>query len=200
MPEPQEKSNLLSRAVNFLQRGALRVQEAGGLSSVLQRGAENLVPGLREANRADELFRRRYPEQYAEIEESLRPENLYGPGNLSLGTVLKVHPKSFLRKTKHPEASMNVKRIEEYRQMLRAGKTWDEIGTPELHVDEAGNVIGADGRHRAAAALQEGLTEIPVKRSVRREVPAEGGGTVYVLEDMPKATSIQAPAKPSRFR
>lgn len=38
-----------------------------------------------------------------------------------------------------------------HREQIRAGKS-----TPvELHVDESGNVIGADGRHRAIAAIQE---------------------------------------------
>lgn len=38
-----------------------------------------------------------------------------------------------------------------HREQIRAGKS-----TPvELHVDESGNVIGGDGRHRAMAAIQE---------------------------------------------
>ena len=35
--------------------------------------------------------------------------------------------------------------------------------TPELHVDEQGNVIGADGRHRAIAAIREGGPNAKIK-------------------------------------
>jgi hypothetical protein len=46
-----------------------------------------------------------------------------------------------------------------HRGQLRAGTS-----TPvELHVDESGNVIGADGRHRAMAAIQEHGPDAKVK-------------------------------------
>lgn len=214
MPEHQQKSDLLSRVVQFSQEAARRVHQAGGFSAVLEQIASQ-VPGYKSATQADTFLKKRFPEQYAEAQESLDPVNMYGPGSLTMGAVLPkpfgraarlratktpatasqagapgealltVHPESFLKKAAHPDAPMSNERIAQYRAQLRAGEKFGvEIDVPEMVMDESGqNVVSVEGRHRAAAALQEGLTEIPVKRSIRREVPAEDGGTVYVIED-----------------
>lgn len=48
--------------------------------------------------------------------------------------------------------------IAHFREQIKAGHEFHST----LHLDEGGNVIGADGRHRAIAALLEGKHRITV--------------------------------------
>lgn len=50
--------------------------------------------------------------------------------------------------------------VNHFQQQLRTGKPLDP---PELHLDEGNQVIGADGRHRAVAAVREGIGKMKVK-------------------------------------
>lgn len=50
--------------------------------------------------------------------------------------------------------------VNHFQQQLRTGKPLDP---PELHLDEGNQVIGADGRHRAIAAVREGIGKMKVK-------------------------------------
>jgi hypothetical protein len=78
------------------------------------------------------------------------------------GVVFKVHPENFLRKV---GGNVGVKRsvIEELKDKLLRGI---QLDPGEIHFDEFGNVIGAEGRHRATAYMELGR-QMPVRRMVR---------------------------------
>jgi hypothetical protein len=79
---------------------------------------------------------------------------------------VRVNPESFIKKISAPESKVNSKVVQAYRDDIRAGRP---LRPAELHLDSAGNVIGADGRHRALAAKLEGVPELQVR--VSRQVP-----------------------------
>jgi hypothetical protein len=54
------------------------------------------------------------------------------------------------------------------RAQIRAG---EDVGPAKIFYDADGNVVGADGRHRALAHLQEGTERMPVE--IHREVAAK---------------------------
>jgi len=69
--------------------------------------------------------------------------------------------------------------VEFFRQQIREG---NPIEAPEIHLDEDGNVIGADGRHRALAYQLEGVERIPVKVMRRSGQEITAGEDFYDID------------------
>lgn len=80
-----------------------------------------------------------------------------------------VSPDAYL-KTVGDAKGADPKVIAELKDKHLAGQG-DTIPPVEITYDEQGNITGADGRHRAAAALQAGVDRIPV--TVKRALPID---------------------------
>ncbi len=74
-----------------------------------------------------------------------------------------VDPSVFLKNVKSPEflgaGGTSPARIEALEQAYRAGKKVDPV---KVYVDENNNFLGADGRHRASAAINAGVKRVPI--------------------------------------
>jgi hypothetical protein len=74
--------------------------------------------------------------------------------------IVNVSPESFIRKVSNVGGHTFPDVVEKYRGEIRAGKPIEPL---EIHHDENGNVIFANGRHRAQAAFQEKVPQVPVR-------------------------------------
>lgn len=81
-------------------------------------------------------------------------------------SIVNVSPQSFIDKVSSPESHVDSKVVDNYREQIRNGQPIEPL---KLELDAEGNVIGADGRHRAAALSQEGVSQVPVE--VTRPAP-----------------------------
>jgi hypothetical protein len=77
----------------------------------------------------------------------------------------KTTPEQYLRLVGADEGSIvktpkDAATVEHFRKQIREG---NDVTTPEIHVDEDKNVVGADGRHRALAYQKEGVRNFKVK-------------------------------------
>jgi len=74
--------------------------------------------------------------------------------------LMNVRPQQFINRVSDPGSHVNSEVVNNYRAQIRAGQPLEPL---ETTMDENGNVLSADGRHRALAAMQEGQETVPVK-------------------------------------
>lgn len=83
--------------------------------------------------------------------------------------VVMASPDSFIKKVSDEGSHVYPDVVNGYRAKIRAGEPIEPL---EIHHDAEGNVIGANGRHRALAAKQEGVAQVPV-RIVKPPAPTD---------------------------
>lgn len=134
---------------------------------------------------------------------SPRPDFTSVPGHETISAVdpsvphtkenIRVNPEVFSEKA--GPGPINVDAVNEYRQQLQAGQ---ELPPAKIAYDKEGNLISADGRHRAMAHMQE---DRPLNVEVTRESPDEAPRTGITFSTdslgLTWASSPDSPAKVS---
>ncbi|MGH9452355.1 MAG: hypothetical protein ACRD2O_00115 [Terriglobia bacterium] len=90
-------------------------------------------------------------------------------------STVNVSPDSFIRKVSDKGSHVSSQAVEDYRNQIRSGQPIQPL---KLELDADGNVIGADGRHRALAAKLEGVDQVPVQ--VTRPQPATPASVTFL--------------------
>ena len=69
-------------------------------------------------------------------------------------------PEDFIKKTSAHEGHVYPDTVKNYQTKIQKGEPLEPL---EIHYDTAGNIVGANGRHRAGAAVNEKLPLVPVR-------------------------------------
>jgi hypothetical protein len=83
----------------------------------------------------------------------------------------KKNPEQFEKLIREWGNSSDPKNLDDFIKEKLSVDSKDSIPPVEITYDEQGNITGADGRHRAAAALQAGVDRIPV--NIKRALPVD---------------------------
>ena len=85
-----------------------------------------------------------------------------------------VAPKDFIDKVN--KGPIHADTVNHYREQIRSGQ---DVGPASITYDSNGNIVDANGRHRALAHMQEGTERMPVE--IHRQIPE---GTKPSVKDM----------------
>ena len=85
---------------------------------------------------------------------------MVGTGGFGEGPEVRISPETFINKVSSPESHVNPEVVKAYRAQIRNGEPIEPL---KIEMDKNGNVLNADGRHRALAAMQEGVKTLPVQ-------------------------------------
>lgn len=121
-------------------------------------------------------------------------------------------PQQFLRLTGTTESSLAATDLQhgryqgnELNELVQSYKAGAKIPALEIHIDEFKNIVGAQGRHRAIAAMKAGVKEIPViiRRQVREDLAvartiAEAAHTAPIRRAVVKGLSSNGVASITR--
>jgi hypothetical protein len=193
---PQEY--LESRPINFLVRGAHKIIDEAANRGIeneptaLQKETKPVIQGMADTA-ASTLQIPPSDESSKPMGGGITPEHfdfdeipgheMESPATPTTKEIVHIPPRTFIDKVSKGRVHSDT--VNAYRAKIRAG---EDVGSSSIVFDEHGNIINANGRHRALAHMQEGTERMPVE--IHRPITGNAPPKPHVADAVKEAGGV----------